>query len=164
MAKTKDHKPEKKHEYDKKENGKNATGAPCKYDPKYCDEIIKFFNVEPTRIEMVEKITKDGTVIKLPVKIANDLPLFGKFAVSINVCRDTLDEWCTQYKEFSDAYKKAKMYQENIIVQNGLHGYYEQPFSIFTMKNVTDWKDKTEQDLNVKTFEHYSKEKEEFKK
>ncbi len=40
---------------------KHAGGRPTSYDPKYCDEIIAFFNVQPYRVEKLIKTNKDGS-------------------------------------------------------------------------------------------------------
>lgn len=55
-----------------------AGGRPTKYDPKYCDEAIEF---------MAEGFS------------------VGAFAGKIRVSRDTLYEWASKHREFSDALK-----------------------------------------------------------
>lgn len=106
-------------------------GRPSKYDPKYCEEIVKYFSIEPYDV-WGEK------------KVPNDLPLFCGFAASINVSRDTLLEWTKKHDEFSGAYNKCKELQKNILVVNGLLGLYNSGFAQFTAKNITDMEDKVE--------------------
>lgn len=120
-------------------------GRPTKYDPKYCKALLDFFNVKPYETKRITKKVKRGkksVTIWRETKVVNDLPMFSAFARRIGVSRDTLDEWCKVYPEFSDAYKAAKLRQEEILVANGLQGNYEQTFTIFTMKNVCGWRDK----------------------
>ena len=56
-------------------------GAPSKYDPSYCDGILKH--------------CQDGASIT-------------SYAAEIGVCRDTISEWANVHPEFSAAVKRAK--------------------------------------------------------
>ena len=123
---------------------KAKVGRPTKYDPKYCDELIKFFNIEPHFETPVVTTYKDGTTKEEVKLIPSDLPTLASFASSIGVHRDTIHQWATEHKEFSDTIKEAKEHQERILVTNGLIGLYQGAFAIFTAKNVIGWKDKTE--------------------
>lgn len=123
---------------------KTHIGRPSKYDPKYCEEIIEYFDIEPHFETPVTTTYKDGTTKEEIKLIPSDLPTLAGFAVKIGVDRDTLKEWAKQHDEFSAAVKRAKECQENILVTNGIQGIYAQPFAIFTAKNVIGWKDKTE--------------------
>lgn len=117
-------------------------GRPTKYDPKYCDEIIKFFDIDAYRQEIQTYFYKNGESKETPIEIANTLPLFERFAAKIGVHRDTLQEWCKKHPEFSVAYNKAKDLQHAILVECGLKGLYNGPVAIFTMKNILGWRDK----------------------
>jgi len=46
-----------------------------------------------------------------------------------------------KYPDFSDAYKRAKELQKQILITNGLLGLYAPAFTIFTMKNICGWRD-----------------------
>ena len=127
---------------------KNKGGRPTKYDPKYCDGLIEFFNREPSVPLIV-----DGEVMMHkgePIMIACRLPTFEMFALSIGVHRETLRNWADANPEFFAAYKKAEDYQKEILIQNGLSGGYEKTFAIFTAKNVTDMTDKAHIDHTTK--------------
>lgn len=123
-------------------------GRPTLYDPKYCEEIITYFDIEP--FEMVEReiIRKDGSVEIRQVREAASLPTLAGFAVKLKVCKDTLHEWTRQHKEFSDAVKKAKACQERILLENGMNGSYDKAVAIFALKNLADWKDKIQQEVS----------------
>jgi len=108
-------------------------GRPSKYKKKYCEEIVKYFDIEPYSVN--EKLNK---------LIPNDLRFLTGFARAIGVCKDTLNEWCTKYNEFSDAYKKVKGMQKEHLIINGLLGLYNPGFACFTAKNITVWRDKHE--------------------
>lgn len=111
---------------------KNPVGRPSKYDPKYCQEIVDFFSIEPYFIDEVGK------------KVVNDLPMLVAFARKIGVAHDTLHEWVKVHPDFSVAYKQAKDLQERFVVLNALKGNFDSRFSIFTLKNISGWREKTE--------------------
>lgn len=126
---------------------KKALGRPTKYDPKYCEEIIKFFDIEPHFETPVVTTYKDGSTKEEVKFIPADLPTLAGFAREIKVNRDTLREWMKHHPEFSASYKLAQDLQEHILVTNGLKGLYAQPFAIMATKNIMAWRDK--QDLGV---------------
>ena len=104
-------------------------GRPEKYKPEYCDDIINFFSVEPTKII-------DGKVVP------NRLPTMGLYAMSIGVCYDSLREWCQRHPEFKVAHDKALALQESLLISNGLVGNYNPAVAIFCLKNIHNWSDK----------------------
>jgi hypothetical protein len=119
-----------------------AGGRPTKYKPEYCEAIIDFFNVSPTRTILETVTRKDGSTVDKEIEIANDLPTIQRFCFSIDIVKDTLHEWVARYPEFSDAYKRAKELQEDMWVRNSLKGLYNPSFTIFTGKNIFGWRDK----------------------
>ena len=122
-------------------------GRPTKYKPEYCEEIEKFFNVEPYYDKPIEHYGKDGEVKWEDFKrVANKLPTFKGFAQHIGVNTDTIVEWEKKYKDFSVAYTRAKEHQKYFLIENGLNGCYNPAFAIFVCKNITDMKDKQEVD------------------
>lgn len=78
-------------------NKNNTAGAPTKYDPTYCDEIIAFFDVEKYKDVVAEtevRITKQGRTEHTKYKtVANDLPHLEAFARKIGVTYATLYNW-----------------------------------------------------------------------
>lgn len=142
-----------------KEKEKHPGGAPTKYDKKYCKKIIDFFKIEPYETKTQKEFFADGSlkserVIIIPVKF----PTFQDFADSIEVHVDTLNEWCSKHKEFSEAYARAKQLQEKVWLINGMNGQYNSQFAIFFGKNCLGYKDKQE-NINIETnYEEYMKE------
>ncbi len=128
---------------------KGKRGQPTKYKPEYCEELIKFFDRAPFReIEVVTK-SKGGYEKIEKKRVPNQLPFFSAFARKIGVHVDTLHEWKKKHKEFSEAYKKAKALQKEFLIQNGLVGLYNATAFIFTAKNLTDMRDKTEVEHHI---------------
>ena len=125
-------------------------GRPTKYKKIYCKRIIKYFDIVPYYDEEVELKDKKGNVYIKTVRKANDLPTLAGFARSIGVWRQRLLDWSKKYPEFAVSYKKAHDLQYHILVTNGLLGLYNTAFAIFTAKNVTDMRDKTDFDVTSK--------------
>jgi len=113
---------------------------------------LAFFNKEAfERKPLLDKEGNEKGSEVVPVKF----PTLARFAVMIGVTRETLHDWATsknedeslKYPDFSYAYKKAKEYQEAILVEGALAGAFQANFSIFTAKNVLGWRDKVEQEI-----------------
>ena len=51
--------------------------------------------------------------------------------------------------EFCAAYARAKSYQEALIIEGGLVGAFNPSFTNLLVKNLHDWKDKTEATLEL---------------
>lgn len=127
-------------------------GRPTLYKSEYTQRLLDYFDVEPYYERITKIVTKKGDVIEVPKDEANDFPTLAGFAVLIGVHRDTLHEWSTAenedgellYPDFSDAYKRAKDFQEAYIAINGLKGHVNPTFAIFIAKNVLGWTDKLE--------------------
>lgn len=130
----------------------NPVGRPSLYKDVYAEELIKFFDVSPFSVSIVTDAKGNQRSEVLP----GTFPTLARFATKIGVTRDTLYEWSTaknedetlKYPEFSYAYKRAKDFQEAILVEGAMAGAFQSNFSIFTAKNVLGWRDKVEQELS----------------
>jgi hypothetical protein len=122
---------------------------PTKYKKQYCKKMLDFFSIEHTR-EIEQTFTnKKGETFTTYKEVANQLPTFERFAAMVGVCRDTLDEWKKQHKEFSDTYKKCKDFQKDMLNDLAMRGFYNPTYTIFVAKNITDMTDKQIVDNNV---------------
>lgn len=133
-----------------KKSAKHPVGRPTKYRKEYCDELLKFFNIDPYFETPITYTDKKGNVTEKVNFIAADLPTLAGFAKKIGISRDTLNEWTREHPEFSDAIKKSKECQESILTTNALRGDYNPAFSIFFAKNNMGWKDRTDLTTNDK--------------
>jgi hypothetical protein len=145
----------------KKHQKKKNPGRPSSFKPEYTDLLIAYFSTPPyhqvvkkitekqesgeSRINEVPQFRDDGT----PIYEISDFPTMAGFAIKIGVHRDTLQEWAKNFAEFSDAYKKAKDYQENFLAVNGNRGLLPPAFAIFTAKNVIQWRDKQPDEVDL---------------
>lgn len=138
----------------KKYNYTKKTGRPSKYKPEYCEEIIKFFDIELSTPVLKKKIIKkDGEVIEEYDERANNMRFLSQYARSIGVTTTTMLQWTEEYPEFLEAYNKAKELQEEHLVGNALHANFNPFFAFQTAKNIFGWRDKIETehsgDLNL---------------
>lgn len=124
-------------------------GRPTKYKEEYCKMMFDFFDIEHTYVDYKTIIDSKGIEKTIEVEKPNILPTFEKFSVSIGVTRDTLNEWCKVHPEFSYTYKKCKELQKDMLNDLAMRGFYNPTYTIFVAKNITDMKDKVEQELNV---------------
>ena len=129
-----------------------SRGRPTLFKEEYANQLIEYFDIEP--FERRPLLDKEGNEKGLEIVPAK-FPTLARFAVSIGVTRDTLYEWATaknedgelKHPDFSYAYKKAKEYQEAILVEGAMANAFHANFSIFTAKNVLGWRDKMEQEI-----------------
>lgn len=119
-------------------------GRPTEYKKEYCKKMFNFFNISHTFDKEVISYDKDGNEKISYIEKPNILPTFEKFAVSIGVCVDTLNEWSKVHEEFSEAYKKCKNLQKDMLNDLAMRGFYNPTYTIFVAKNITDMRDKQE--------------------
>ena len=122
-------------------------GRPTLYRPEYCEQIIKFFNREPSK-KVSKKVydKKSQTVMEVEVLEPCRLPTFEKFAWDLGVHTDTLLDWCKVHESFFQAYQRCKVLQKEIMMQNALGNLYAQAYSIFASQNLTDMRNRKELD------------------
>ena len=105
---------------------KHPGGRPTKYKASYCQAIVEYFEREAEKVRV---------------------PFLSAWARNVaGVCEDTAIEWTKKHEEFSEAYKKAKDIQKEVLILGGLTGRFNPTFAIFTAKNLTDMRDKHEID------------------
>jgi hypothetical protein len=135
-----------------------TAGAPTKYKPQYCEEIVAYFDYKPSIEQIVARKMANGLI---------EFPTFEKFASIIGVHVDTMIEWCDVHEEFSEAYKICKQMQKAFLIQMGLNGLYPAAAFCFVAKNCTDMRDKTEventhlypQEIRIKSTKEMAEEK-----
>lgn len=123
---------------------KHPGGRPTKYYPALCQDLIDFFNVEPTKETLKTITTAKGTVIEETDYVATPMPYFVDWCMKIGIHKSTMLDWVERHPEFSDAYTRAKELQERHLSQNALLGNYNANFASLTAKNWLGWKDRQE--------------------
>ena len=112
-------------DYGRRTRFKNGNGAAVKYDEKYCDDIVEFFNG-------YEKY-----------------PTFERFAEKINVVAETLANWAAKHPRFKCAYDRAKNIQKARLIEGGLEGIYNARVVKLVALNDHGYKEKVEADTTV---------------
>lgn len=109
----------------------------CKYDEKYCEELISFFSDVKPEIIYEECYYPDGTVkARRPASvIPAQLPTFEGFAWKIGVTVGTLLNWRDKYPHFANAYTRAIEKQKEILLINGANKQYDGNFAKFLLMN-----------------------------
>jgi hypothetical protein len=77
-------------------------------------------------------------------KTPSKLPTIERFCCDIDIVTSTFYEWNKKYPDLSSAFKKAKAYQKDQLMQMALMGIYKEGFAKFVAINITDMKDKIE--------------------
>lgn len=128
-------------------------GRPTLFKEEYTQKLIDYFG-SVTAYTQYPHLDEEGNVVGMK-NVPNLFPTLARFATMLGVSRDTLHEWSKatnedgtlKHPDFSDAYKRAKDYQEALLSEGTLAGAYNPTFAIFTAKNVLGWRDKTEQEI-----------------
>ena len=125
-------------------------GRPTDYNSEYCKLLIEYFNIKPYKRIKLKYYYKNGESKDIIKDIPADLPTFEGFCAKIGICKQTLHNWKEIYPSFLDAYRRAKMLQKNILIQNGLANRYNCLFAKFVAINATDMVEKQNIDHTVK--------------
>ena len=129
-----------------------SRGRPTLFKEEYVDKLIQYFDKKA--YERKPLLDKEGNE-RGSEMVPTDFPTLARFATMIGVTRETLHDWATaknaegelKHPDFSYAYKRAKEFQEAILVEGTMAGAFQANFAIFTAKNVLGWRDKTEQEI-----------------
>lgn len=123
-------------------------GRPSQYKVKYCQQLIEFFDAEPWQDKKMPHYDKEGKHTWTDFKrVANKLPTLRNFAKKIEVSYVTVYSWMKKHEEFLNAFTHAQRLRKWFIIENGLNGCYNPLFAKFTAINVTDMRDRTEQQI-----------------
>lgn len=128
---------------------KHAGGRPSKYDPKFCKELIDFFDEEPFTDIDIPHMGSTGEFKWMDYKrMANKLPTVRNFCKRIGIDYTTFYEWVKKHEMFSHAFTHAQELRKWFLIENGLNGCYNPAFAIFVAKNITDMRDKNETEVS----------------
>lgn len=116
-------------------------GRPTDYKPKFCQQIIDFFDIEPSYKKKIITTGKNDYYKEEEIEVANPIPHITDFAKKIGVNSSSIYAWAKKHEEFSNALKEVKLKREKIIESNALKGLYNASFAIFNAKNTLGWRD-----------------------
>lgn len=107
----------------------------------------------PLKFNSVEELK--GKIESYFLSLKNDKgeytrpPTITGLAVALDTNRETLCNY-EEKEEYFDTIKDAKSRCEAWVEENALMGKANATFSIFNLKNNYNWRDKTENDINIK--------------
>ena len=123
-------------------------GSGSKYDPKYCDMLIAYFqklakaDTRPLAPVTIEQTGEKSSFLKTEVRrICAELPTIEGFAVSVEIPSTTIKGWARDHEEFAVAYTRAKDIQHQVLIDRGLTRQYDPQAFNFVAKNITDMRD-----------------------
>jgi hypothetical protein len=119
-------------------------GRPSLYREEYCQQLVDYFTVEEYTEREVTVTKKDGSEFTRFVQEPTPLRFLEDFAWDIGVSFRTLERWTERYPDFRRAYTRAKELQKAHLIKNATAGRFDARFAIFTAKNITSMRDKTE--------------------
>mgnify|MGYP000344251912 FL=1 len=102
-------------------------------------------------IKTAKKFFEDSLAL---VKSDENIFYIGQVAVKMNTYRDLYDYLLDKFKEKDEDFRTIKKEIDTIlesrVVEQTMQGKANPTFSIFMMKNNHGWRDKQEQDINIK--------------
>lgn len=133
-------------------------GRPTKYRKEFCEQLIKFFDIEPWEEREIPHYDKSGNkdeegnriVIWTDIKIIPArMPTLRGFAKKIGVNIRVVYRWIEKgnavyKKEFSHAFTHAKEIRKDWLIDLGLSGSAPPASFKFVAVNVTDMRDQQE--------------------
>ncbi len=126
-------------------------GRPSKYDPKFCKGIIDYFTQDLYTSRIKSTITqKNGSVVKNFELVANPPLFINEYAYTLGVTHKTLDNWTKSKPDFLLAFTRAKQLIQEHIIKLANIGLFNSNFATFTMKNISNWRDKKDLELSGK--------------
>lgn len=142
------------------------TGRPPQYKSRYCQMLIRFFDIEPfteVKIPHYDESGKkhktgrnkgEGVVTHYETKKEpNRTPTLQRFAKKIKVGISTLYRWLdeeneeTFKKEFWDAFACARACRRDFLIENELHGTYKSGSFKYIAGNLTDMTDESKHEI-----------------
>lgn len=131
-----------------------AGGRPTDYREEFCEQIVKFFSIDP--VAVVPGVDRDGN--PKDILVPNRFPTFERFATNIGVTTKTLQRWAEdknedgspKHPEFCLAYAQAKDLQGANLMEGGMGGTYAGSFTVVAAKNLIGWRDKQDHEISGK--------------
>lgn len=118
----------------------NLVGRPSGYDPRYCREIIEFFNIERCYERKTFRRLRNGEETVTREWVMHRPRFMIDFAMKIDVSLATIARWRNQHPEFREAYSMARALQAAHIMTGGLLGKFNARFSMLYLINEVRWR------------------------
>lgn len=122
-----------------------------KITQKFIDDMYKYFNDAPKVKQYEETVWLKGGEYKSVQKEAScPPPIMSEYVRSKGISYQYFKKAAKEIPELREAIMDCEEIIKEFIIYHGLNGNYQSQFAIFTAKNLTDMKDKSEvQQTNV---------------
>ena len=117
-------------------------GRPSKYDSKYCQAIVRFFNKPAYREAEVVHTNRKGETWSHFEDKANPPPFVSAFSRKIKVNIDTIYEWAKVHPDFSEALRVATQLKEEHVVTCGFLGLSNPNITALMLKTHHGYRDR----------------------
>ena len=131
---------------------KNLGGRPTLYSEEMQKKADNYL-LKPLFETYQKEIVVSGQIQIINCERPNGIPSVAELSLELDVHRDTIYEWIKVHPKFSDTFERLKAKQKQFLNYHGLTKGYDSGFAKFVAVNVTDYKDKIEQDINQKTIQ-----------
>lgn len=114
------------------------------YKQEYAEQLVKWFRDAPLfLLEQREVFLKKSDKIEqIDEKNPATCPTFVRFADENGITIENLEKWRKEKPEFNEAYNKAKLYQEEWLMNAAGLGFYNSSMSIMALKANHGWVEK----------------------
>lgn len=121
-------------------------GLKIAYDPKYAVQMVEWFKNAPLYETEVKEVynKKCDKFEETVLKNAVPCPSFVRFADENGLPVEVFEIWRNKYPDFAEAYHKAKMFQEDWLMNAAGLGFYNSSMSIMALKANHGWVEKQE--------------------
>lgn len=123
------------------------------YKSEYADLLVKWFKEAPFYRDEIRKVylKKSDKIEEIIEKIPASCPSFVRFADENGISVGCIEKWANEKKEFAEAYKKAKLYQEEWLMNAAGLGFYNSSMSIMALKANHGWVEKQDSKSKLDT-------------
>lgn len=131
----------------RRKTGKHAGGRPTKYRKVFCEQLIEFFDVEPYEDVEIPHYEKGEVKWTDSKRVANKMPTLRDFGKKIGADYMSIWRWTQKHAEFRNAYTRAQELRKEFLIHNGLNRCYDPSAFKFVAVNLTDMRDRKEQEI-----------------
>lgn len=114
------------------------------YKADYAKKMVAYFKNAPFFVSEKREVyvKKSDKIEVVEEKVSAPCPSFVRFADEFGLKMDDLKNWRQEFVDFAEAYKKAKLYQEDWLMNAAGLGFYNSSMSIMALKANHGWVEK----------------------
>lgn len=111
------------------------------YKKEFCQMLIEYADKPPTYMRKTKKWDfREGKLVEYEVEEAVPLPTLAGFARLIGTSKQNLSNWEQAHPEFKEAMEYFREIQEDIMVENGMAGRYDNKVYALVANSILRWR------------------------